>query len=191
MKQKVFSTKQPGFTLIEVVVVVVLAVIVLALAIPSFSSLIQSSRIAADTSALSSDLNFARSEAVKRRADVALCSSTDGANCNTDDWGAGWLIYLDANTNQAFEGPAELCPPTPTALSDCFLRMHAAVNDGNDIATQPIMSQLVFRPDGSLRGVAVTEQLHICTSRTVLPDRERLISVELSGHVDIQPYTCP
>lgn len=182
--------RQRGFTLLELAIVVVIAAILLTLAVPSFNALIQGSRIDGDASALVSDLMLARSEAIKRRGQVALCASTGGATCDTNDWSLGWLVYMDADSDGTLTSATIDCPPTPTATADCILRKHAAISDGNELAVKPTISQLAFRPDGTVRDVATTEQFEVCTSRTILDDRERIIRVEVSGHVAQEAYTC-
>lgn len=182
--------RQRGFTLLELAIVVVIAAILLTLAVPAFNALIQGSRIDGDTSALVSDLMLARSEAVKRRGHVGLCASATGTTCDTNDWSLGWLVYLDADSDGALTGATTDCPPTPTATADCILREHAAISDGNELGVNPTIGQLAFRPDGTVRDVATTEQFEVCTSRAILDDRERVIRVEVSGHVAQEAYTC-
>ena len=67
-----------GFTLIELMVTLAVAIVILAVGIPVFSTMIANNRAAADSNALVTALQFARSEAVKRSAQVRVCAG-DGA----------------------------------------------------------------------------------------------------------------
>ncbi len=72
--------RQSGFTLVELMIVVALVAILLALAAPSFRETIARNRLEGVTSELSTDFQYARSEAVARNAQVGLIT---GANCYT------------------------------------------------------------------------------------------------------------
>ena len=62
----------PGFTVIELLIVVVLIAVVLSLAAPSFKDFILLQRLKGIHAQLVTDLQFARSEAVSRRVEVRL-----------------------------------------------------------------------------------------------------------------------
>lgn len=94
------KAKQSGFTLIELMFVVMLAALLLGLGIPSFRDFIRNGRITTAANDMVADYNLARSEAVKRRVAVTLCQSDDGATCvEPDDAAAfaGWIVFVDAD----------------------------------------------------------------------------------------------
>ena len=62
--------KQSGFTLVELMIVIAIIAIFAAIALPSFSSLIERGRLKSATEVIKADIQFARSEAMKRSADV-------------------------------------------------------------------------------------------------------------------------
>ncbi|MDW7746179.1 GspH/FimT family pseudopilin [Halomonas sp.] len=72
-------TKLKGFTLIELLVTIAVIIIMATIAVPSFQNLVASNRFAADYNQILTGLNYARSEAVKRRADVSVVMSASGA----------------------------------------------------------------------------------------------------------------
>ncbi|HEU4621916.1 MAG TPA: GspH/FimT family protein [Burkholderiaceae bacterium] len=93
----VSSSRASGFTLVEALLVLAVAAVVLAIASPNFSSLSATMRVRSTTADLLADLNFARSEAVKRNSVVAV-SPLGG------QWTQGWSITridpADASRNE-------------------------------------------------------------------------------------------
>lgn len=76
---KTAGDKQAGFTLIELLVTIAIIIIFATIAVPGFQSFIASNRATADFNQMMTSLQFARSEAAKRRQDVsAEISTTDG-----------------------------------------------------------------------------------------------------------------
>lgn len=83
-----------GFSLPELMIVIVIIAILLAIGIPSYQYVISSNRISYEVNDLRSHIELARSEAQKRGLTVLLCPSSDGSSCNdSTDWTTGWIIY--------------------------------------------------------------------------------------------------
>jgi type IV fimbrial biogenesis protein FimT len=76
---------RPGFTLIEMMVVLAITVILSSIAAPSFKSLVAGQRARATSTELYAALTLARSEAIKRNTQVTLLPA--GAA-----WQSGWSI---------------------------------------------------------------------------------------------------
>ena len=74
-----------GFTLVELMIVVVILAVLMTVAAPSFRSFILEQRARATLADLRIALMTARSEAVKRNRDVAVIPATGG-------WKNGWRI---------------------------------------------------------------------------------------------------
>lgn len=104
------NRKPRGFTLIELMVVVALAAILAALAAPSFKSFVAGQRIKTAASDFAMAVILARSEAIKRNADVTITSVTAGATGWQDGWivavGGTQLSQQQAYTGVTFSGPA-------------------------------------------------------------------------------------
>ena len=74
------KTAARGFTLIELLVVIAVAAILLSLAAPSFTSTLARKRMEGVAAELSTDIQYARSEAAQRNAAVGIVF---GTNCYT------------------------------------------------------------------------------------------------------------
>ena len=90
--------KQGGLTLFELLIGILVLSILLTAGVPSFQSTVNNNRLAAQTNALVTALNLARSEAVKRGEPVSVCASTDQASCSgATAWTRGWIAFTDAS----------------------------------------------------------------------------------------------
>lgn len=78
------DSKQYGFTIIELMVVVALIGITAALSAPYFGSILEGRRLVGSADTLYSALQFARSESIKQNADVQVYTDT-----------AAWCIGID------------------------------------------------------------------------------------------------
>lgn len=79
-----------GFTIIELMTTIAVLVILIAVAAPSFSDLVRDQRVKTATFDVYASLVFARSEAIKRNADVDVTPA--GA-----DWAAGWSVSVQSD----------------------------------------------------------------------------------------------
>lgn len=88
---------QPGFSLLELLVTVMVVAVTLGLGVPLFTQTVESSRLSAETNAFVRGVHLAKIEAAKHFRDVVICPSQDGADCSDDlaAWQAGWLIFVN------------------------------------------------------------------------------------------------
>lgn len=88
--------KFSGMTLIELMVALAVGVIILAIGVPSFMGMMSSNQAAGYSNDLVGAIRLARSEAVKRGSDVAICASnSDQTGCSGTDWNNGWIVFND------------------------------------------------------------------------------------------------
>jgi len=93
---------QSGFTLLELMVVVVLAGLLLGIGVPAMGNYIRNARITGVANDVMVGMHFARSEAIKRRVPVTLCTSASlqsAANpvCAASAMLTGWIVFVDTN----------------------------------------------------------------------------------------------
>lgn len=101
--------RTPGFTLLELLVVLALLGWLATLSLPSMAALLLRRQVQAAAEALVADLRLARSEAIKRVTTVAVCASSDGLNCAaTAAWVDGWLVFVDRDGNRRRDANEEL-----------------------------------------------------------------------------------
>lgn len=120
-----------GFTVIELMIVIVILAILAALAGPSFRDFTISQRIKTTTFDLFADLTYARSEAIKTNSKVTI-AKVNG------DWNNGW------NVTWVDPGNPSATPPTPPTLRT--LRTHAALDSTMTITGT--LDQITFGRNG-------------------------------------------
>jgi type IV fimbrial biogenesis protein FimT len=94
-----------GFTLLELMVVLAIAGVLMAVAVPAMGNFIRNGRITGAANDVMAALHFTRSEAIKRRVSVTLCTSANAVNANgSPNANAtcaaspdldGWIVFVD------------------------------------------------------------------------------------------------
>lgn len=146
--------KDQGFTLVELLMTLTVLAVVLAIAIPSFTSAIDSVRQRTQVNQLVTDLHFARSRAITSRRPVSFCAGQE--NCNgTRSWSGQILMFEDLNANGKVD------------VEDTPLRI-SMIDAGHEWTWRNFRQQrhMTFKPDGtthSLNGTFI-----LCRQRVAL-----------------------
>jgi len=171
--------RENGFTLVELAVVVAVTAILLAVGVPALQDLVRNNRLITETNNLVAHLNLARSEAVKRRAPVVVCSSTDPTaavpECDGGvDWDAGSVVFVDADGSTSVNSAADV------------IRANGAAVDSIDLRSRG--GTLTFGPDGSVTGGTATI-FAVCDDRGIA--RGRRITVSNVGRPQLSQPPIP
>lgn len=161
-----------GFTLVELLVTMAVAAILLTIAVPSYQNFVINSRMAAQANDLITALNLARSEAVKRGANVTICASSNGTGC-TGSWHQGWIVSAAG---------------TPIRVQQA-LGGGSVLTGGTDVA-----STITFNSNG--RTTIPTTATAASTTLTLCPPspatvQGRAIQIERTGRTRVSAVACP
>ncbi|RFF31098.1 GspH/FimT family pseudopilin [Wenzhouxiangella sediminis] len=174
------SRSQRGFTILELLITIALLAILLSVAVPSFLSAIQNSRMTASANDLVTAFQLARSEALKRKRPISVCSSSDGATCG-GSWEQGWIVVID---DEDAAGEA-------TVSEEEVLRVWGSLGGGATIAGDDAADFVRYLPDGQIDiapGVTPPEyemRIPDCTG-----DKQRNISIGRTGRASAERVEC-
>src|SRR5690606_23014955 len=111
---------------------------------------------------LASSLQLARSEAIRRNAQVTICASSNGTTCTASgDW-SSWIVTGPDNAAAA-------------GAPDEVIVAHTAPDA---LQVSGPAAGIVFRPSGLIRAGAT---LSVCTPTASLDQNKRDINVMISG----------
>lgn len=84
--------------------------ILLAVALPNYRFMVRNNCMTTAATGLVASLQFARSEAIKRRATVSVSAGQPGvaAGGATNEWGGGWYVWFDTNNDGNYDAGEEL-----------------------------------------------------------------------------------
>ncbi|MBL8483256.1 MAG: GspH/FimT family pseudopilin [Rhodocyclaceae bacterium] len=132
------SRNATGFTLVELLVVLVIAVILMSVAMPNLSTFFAQQRVRATASELQHDLALARVQAVEGQQQVFLdFTISNGVT-------TGWQLAADANGNGVVE-TTEIVKTSDTFATS----LRICTNNGSAMP-----SRLTFLPNGRIAEMA-------------------------------------
>lgn len=168
-RNRTMPNRDQGFTLVELLITLTVLAIVLAVAIPTFTSTLESVRQRTLVNQLLADLNFARSRAITTRRPVSLCAGS--AECDRQTiWSGQILIFDDLDANGTIDE------------TDVTLRT-TAVTASHNWKWRNFRQQrhMTFKPDGtthSLNGTFI-----LCRQETPL----KKIVINITGRARLAP----
>ena len=134
-----------GFTLVELMITVAILAVIVGIGLPSFTGIVAQNRVTASINDFHAGLRLARSEAVKRNANVVFCASSNQTAC-TGGWGSGWLVYQDVDGDG-------------TVDSGEIIRVGDAVQTGYTLTFTSATSAITFAARGMTSGQSGTFKL--------------------------------
>lgn len=169
--------QQAGFTLIELMIVIVLVAIFITVGVPSFQNLVSDNRLSTQANSVVSSLQLARSEALKLRTPVSVCRSTDGASCSgAGAWETGWLVFVDTNANGDVDG-------------EQIIHSSSGLNSNNTLraSAAPFNDFVNYQPSG-LQSAAAGD-FRLCDGNNPDVNQGRQISISSTGRVQSRKAT--
>ena len=166
---KIVMRNQRGFTLLELIIVITIAALLVTMAVPGYQSLILRNRMSTAANELTSALNLARSEAIRRNRSTVVCKSSDGAGCGSAaaSWSEGWLVFVDDDNDQSLDN------------TEPVLRVHGAQPDDYALSLAGNFTDfVVYRSNGRSDTIG---NFTLCKGNTV--DNARLIMINRAGRV--------
>ncbi len=154
--------RRRGYTLFELIVTVALVAVLVAMGLPAMQRLVVHNRRVAATNELVGAVQYARSEAHVRNADVVLCPTRDERGCDTaaTAWDGGYLVFADYTPEQ----------PRQVQQDDELLLLRPAHDGIAVLANRPAF---VFRPYNRR---ASNGTLRICPPPDLVPPVAVIVS---------------
>ena len=145
-----------GFTLVELMVVLVVLAATLTASLPAMQRLLQNNQVRVQASRVLGAINLARSEAVMRNTPVSICPSsmafTGEAVC-AGVYSDGWIVFSNPDRDRLVDSG-----------TDAVLRVFAGLPQGftltNRAGTRAAFELINYLPDGSSHS---NRTLHLCS----------------------------
>jgi type IV fimbrial biogenesis protein FimT len=173
MKRKAGITRRyRGFTLMELMVTITVFGVLTALAVPSFTTMTNRNKLAAESNELLAAIQFARMEAIRTSAAVTVCGSASADADADDDCEAG-------------EQPFWVVIGTTTAGGQEQLRSYE-VREPLKVSTD--LESIVFRADGLARDdteALVAGEITVCLETTRPAQNKRVLNIASGSRMAI------
>lgn len=183
---------QEGFTLIELMMVIVITGVLMTIALPSFSDLIQSNRVTSQANDFITALSSARAEAIRRGAPVCI----KRLGTTEKDWSSGWETFVDGNSSRTFSNDANRCSTKvkDSSNNDVILQTYGALSgdntlksDGTNFKTAIRFNALGVAVDNTDTGI--NDAFSLCRKDNET-GKSKQISVSISGIISVTNKTC-
>lgn len=180
---KVAAKFSTGFTLVELMIVVLVLAIIISIGVPAFAGFISSQRVEANQRVFVSNLQFTQSEAVTSNTTVTMCIAANATSCDSAaaaTWNAGWHIFIDNNGDGDIDA------------GETIVRSQAAI-PGMSFVPSPKEEEVTFGTTGQIIFPSVAFGIAFCQHNSANldctdPDFPHSIAgVLLSGQIVAQP----
>jgi len=161
MKTKSLAKAQSGFTLYELLIVMIIVSVVLSYGMANLSEFSQNGRMTASANDLHAAFYMARSESARAKTNITVCASADpmgaGADCD-GTWDQGYIVFIDTNGDLLRAGATET-----------ILRRHDIIERGVNLRIANDARYFSFASSGlgrgNVGGVPAITQVVMCDQR--------------------------
>lgn len=151
-----------GFTLLELIIVLIISMLLITIGIPGFQTLIQNNRLSAVGNAIKNNILFARNQSVSYLNYVTVCPLEN--NVCGNNWINGMDVFIDSANYGTYDSGEVLLK-----IGDKF--------NSNDTLVFPT-TRITFTPDGHITGSSA--KFRYCTG-----DERVGVSIAYSGRSKI------
>ncbi|MGZ4980014.1 MAG: GspH/FimT family pseudopilin [Methylobacter sp.] len=180
--------KSAGFTLLELMIVVAIMGILAAIAIPSYQDMIERNRLKEVVEGFKSDMQFARTEAIKRSQDIVVSRTPGnaggwcyglnvGANCTCTAAGSCAIKTISGNN---FSPAVNMDVPSDGVNNGTFsFRQGTIGSNGVTFSTSKYAARVVFSAIGRARICNPATAAHpMPTGKVGLPGQQNCTSTD-------------
>ena len=167
--------RERGLTVVELMVTLAIAAVLLGVALPAFNTFVDQRRLTTQVNDFLLAVQFARSEATKRGANVSVIAVNAGDNA--DEWGPGWCVVVGSPAN---------CPAATDVAN--LTRFDATdPNTFSGLGALDGVDRLTFNSRGVLVG-AVGGTLNLCGAAG---SNGRTVALAATGRASSGDLVCP
>ncbi len=168
---KIKTNISKGFTMVELIIVVVIIGILATIGFPSFQSFIANQQLTTTANNLQAFIQVARSESVKKSEYVVICPSADQTSCaSSSSWTPSWIMFEDLDKNGDLD------------TDDKILKVENSIASTIGVTRT---GKLVFTSVGTISGGSTSFSL----SNNLTSD-VRYLCLELSGKSTVSKVAC-
>ena len=168
-----------GFTLVEVLIVLLVGAVLFGLAAPWMRGWVMQHHLSTTTNSLLSAFHLARQTAIGLHRPVSVCAGANGA-CHSRaawDWSKGWIVFVDRNRNGILDG--EETPLHTGSVSHADLVF---------AANSPMRKSVIFTALGFAEqpsGAFAAARLRICAPLPIFKNARDLV-LSKSGRLRLE-----
>jgi type IV fimbrial biogenesis protein FimT len=169
-----------GFSLVELMVVLVILAILVGIGVPSFRRMTANNRLATSANLIVTALQTARAEAIRRNQRVMLCPTTTGANCSGSNWNRFIVFQVAPGASTASPGSVSPAAATSVILEVDLRAGGLTVQGSSNVAAS---NRIWFASDGLARmGASTTRSgaVSVCTTQALVSENTRDVTVGTS-----------
>ena len=160
-----------GFTLVELMIVLVIVAALLVIALPGYSVLSLRTKLKSYANEVVSSVYLARSEAIKRNAPMTMCIAKlpyDGTCAGGGDWDQGWVV-MDPN--------------------ELVIKHQQTITSGVKLFGLSSLHTMTFQPTGVTMANATEKIVVVCQDSPEEGIEEKKVTISATGKPKIETTT--